>query len=133
MAIIETKTDPQTSAAPKKAPRQAAPSGKDEFAVIMSGGKQYVVSVGSQIKIEKLKGEHKEGDSLTFDKVLVVDNGSETTIGTPYINGAKVTGKLEKTGRDRKVEIIKYKQKSRYFVRRGHRQPFFLVKIESIR
>ncbi len=104
-----------------------------EFAVITTGGKQYVVSAGQTVKIEKLAGEHKEGDTLTFDKVLVVDNGQDTTVGTPYISGAKVTGVLEKSWRDRKVEVIKYKQKSRYFIRRGHRQPYFLVKIESIK
>ncbi len=110
-----------------------ASANSSEFAVIATGGKQYVVSAGSTVKIEKIAGAHKEGDKLTFDKVLVVDNGTDTTVGTPYISGAKVTGELVKAGRDKKVEIIKYKQKSRYFIRRGHRQPFFLVKIESIK
>jgi large subunit ribosomal protein L21 len=114
-----------------KAPEAA--SNASEFAVIATGGKQYVVSEGATVKIEKLAGNHKEGDKLTFDKVLVVDNGSDTTVGTPYIDGAKVTGELVKAGRDKKIEVIKYKQKSRYFIRRGHRQHFFLVKIESIK
>ncbi|OHA26626.1 MAG: 50S ribosomal protein L21 [Candidatus Taylorbacteria bacterium RIFCSPHIGHO2_02_FULL_46_13] len=98
-----------------------------------TGGKQYVVSPGTVVKIEKISDEHKEGDTITFDKILIVDNGSETTIGDPYILGAKVTAKLEKIGRNQKVETIKYKQKSRYFIRRGHRQPYFLIKIESIK
>ncbi|OHA17812.1 MAG: 50S ribosomal protein L21 [Candidatus Taylorbacteria bacterium RIFCSPHIGHO2_01_FULL_46_22b] len=104
-----------------------------EFAVIATGGKQYVVSVGTKVKIERLTGVYKAGDPITFDKVLVVDNGTETTIGNPYITGAKVIGRLEAEGRNKKVETIKYKQKSRYFVRRGHRQEYFLVKIESIK
>ena len=104
-----------------------------EFAVIATGGKQYLVSPGKTIKIEKIVGEQKEGDKLTFENVLIVDNGSETTIGDPYITGAKVIGTLLKIARDKKVEVIKYKQKSRYFVRRGHRQHYFLVKVDSIR
>src|SRR3989344_3718716 len=99
-----------------------------EFAVIQTGGKQYIVSPGKEIRIEKLTGEHKEGDMLSFDKVLMVDNGTDTTIGAPYIDGAVVKGTLKKSGRAKKVETIKYKQKSRYFIRRGHRQHYFLVK-----
>ncbi len=133
MTVEEKTTQKTTDAASKKGPKSAVPALSKEFAVIATGGKQYVVSPGSVVKIEKIIGEHEEGDTLTFDKVLIVDNGMDTTIGTPYIDGAKVTGKLEKSARDKKVEIIKYKQKSRYFVRRGHRQPYFLVKIESIK
>lgn len=104
-----------------------------EFAVIATGGKQYKVSVGESVKIEKIKGDLKEGDKITFDKVLLVDDGSNTTIGTPYIDGAKVTGTLEEIGRSAKVIVIKYKQKSRYFKKNGHRQPFFKVKITEIK
>lgn len=104
-----------------------------EFAVIKTGGKQYKVSTGESINIEKMVGEFKEGDKITFDKVLLVDNGKDTTtIGTPYINGAKVEAVLEKIGRAKKVTIIKYKQKSRYYKKNGHRQPFFRVKISAI-
>ncbi|PIR38405.1 MAG: 50S ribosomal protein L21 [Candidatus Zambryskibacteria bacterium CG10_big_fil_rev_8_21_14_0_10_42_12] len=106
---------------------------KDEFAVIVTGGKQYKVSVGDKVKIEKIKGEHKEGDSLTFDKVLLVDNGKDTSIGTPYISGAKVEATLSKIGRAAKVEVIKYKAKSNYFKRNGHRQPFFEIEITAIK
>ena len=126
MMTATKKTEGKT----KKSAPEASPS---EFAVIATGGKQYVVSVGSTVKIEKLEGEHKEGEKLTFDKVLIVDDGKDTTIGTPYISGAKVTGTIAKIARDKKVEVIKYKQKSRYFVRRGHRQHYFLVKIDSIK
>lgn len=104
-----------------------------EFAVIATGGKQYKVSVGESVKIEKIKGDLKEGDKIIFDKVLLVDDGSNTTIGTPTIEGAKVTAILEEIGRLAKVTVIKYKQKSRYFKKNGHRQPFFKVKITEIK
>ncbi len=104
-----------------------------EFAIITTGGKQYQVSTGDVIKIEKLTGEFKEGDKITFDKVLLVDNGKDTTIGTPYIDGAAVEGVFEKAGRNKTIDVIKYKQKSRYFKKNGHRQPFFMVKIGKIK
>ena len=107
-------------------------TGKDEFAVIFTGGKQYKVAPGSLVSIEKIKGEYKKGDSLSFDKVLLVDNGTDTTIGTPYIDGAKVDAEIVEIGRARKLLVMKYKQKSRYLKRNGHRQPFFKVKINSI-
>lgn len=105
---------------------------KGEFAIIKTGGKQYKVSKDSTISIEKIKGEYKKGDKLFFDKVLLVDNGKDTTIGTPYIPGAKVNAEIIEIGRARKILIVKYKQKSRYLRRSGHRQPFFKVKIISI-
>jgi len=104
-----------------------------EFGVIQTGGKQYKVSKGSFVSIEKIKGEYKKGDKLSFDKVLLVDDGKNTTIGTPYIKGAKVDAEIVEIGRARKILIIKYKQKSRYLRRNGHRQPFFKVKITSIK
>jgi large subunit ribosomal protein L21 len=106
---------------------------KDEFAVIFTGGKQYKASVGSLVSIEKIIGEYKKGDKLSFDKVLLVDDGKDTTIGTPYIKGAKVDAEIVEIGRSRKVMVVKYKQKSRYLKRNGHRQPFFQVKITSIK
>ena len=104
-----------------------------EFAVIQTGGKQYKVKTGDEIKIEKILGDHKEGDKVVFDKVLLVDNGSDTTIGTPYIDGAKVTGSITKIGRLPKIDVIKYKQKSKYFKKNGHKQPYFQVKIEGLK
>ncbi len=104
-----------------------------EFAVIETGGKQYRVSAGDVIEIEKITGEFSVGDSLTFDKVLLLDNGKDTTIGAPYIAGAKVTGSLVESGRGDKVVVVKYRAKSRYYKKNGHRQPFFEVKIESIK
>ena len=114
-----------------------------EFAVIKTGGKQYKVSKGDVVSIEKIKParldshsggvEYKVGDKLTFDQVLLVDDGKDTTIGTPVIKGAKVEAEIMEIGRTRKVLVVKYKQKSRYLRRNGHRQPFFKVKIISIK
>jgi large subunit ribosomal protein L21 len=104
-----------------------------EFAVIQTGGKQYKVSVGDVIRVEKLGNDLKKGDKLSFDKVLLVDNGKDATIGTPYIDGAKVEGTFEKAGRAAKILVVKYKQKSRYLKRNGHRQPYSEIKISSIK
>jgi len=104
-----------------------------EFAVIKTGGKQYKVSKGDLVSIEKIKGEYKVGDKLTFDQVLLVDDGKDTTIGTPVIKGAKVDAEIIQIGRARKILVVKYKQKSRYLRRNGHRQPFFKIKITSIK
>ena len=109
-----------------------------EFAVIQTGGKQYKVHEGSLVSIEKIKGgasgDYKQGEKLVFDKVLLVDDGKNTTIGTPYIPSAKVEAEIVEIGRTRKVMVVKYKQKSRTgWTRNGHRQPFFKVKITSIK
>lgn len=104
-----------------------------EFAVITTGGKQYTVSKGDTITIEKLSGTHKEGDKVVFDKVLLVDDGKNTTIGNPYIDKAKVTATIAKIGRAAKIDVVHYKQKSRYYKKNGHRQPFFKVKIEGVK
>lgn len=108
-----------------------------EFAVIQTGGKQYKVSKGGFLSIEKIKSsgkvEYQKGDKLSFDKVLLVDDGKDTTIGVPYITGAKVDAEIVEIGRARKILVMKYKQKSRYLRRNGHRQPFFKVKITSIK
>ena len=104
-----------------------------EFAVIKTGGKQYRVSVGDSIKIEKLPGAHKAGDKIVFDKVLLVDNGKDTSIGMPTIDGASVEAIYEKSGTHKKVIVVKYKQKSRYFKKNGHKQPYTQVKISAIK
>lgn len=104
-----------------------------EFAVIKTGGKQYKVSKDSVISIEKMKGEYKVGDKVSFDQVLLVDDGKNTTIGAPYIVGAKVNAVISEIGRAKKVLVMKYKQKSRYLRRNGHRQPFFKIKITDIK
>lgn len=102
-----------------------------DLAVIKTGGKQFVVSKGATITIEKLEGV-KAGDTVTFSEVLMTDNGSTAVVGTPSVSGAKVTGTVSAVGRAKKVEVVKYKAKSRYLKRRGHRQPFVRVKIESV-
>jgi large subunit ribosomal protein L21 len=104
-----------------------------KFAVIQTGGKQYKVSKDELVSIEKITGEWKVGDKVSFDKVLLVDDGKNTTIGTPYITGAIIDSEIIEIGRSRKVMVIKYKQKSRYLRRNGHRQPFFKVKITDIK
>ena len=116
----------------KKATKKEA-AASTEFAVIHTGGKQYKVSVGDSIKIEKLGVDLKAGDKVVFDKVLLVDNGSDTSIGTPYIDGAKVEAIFEASGRAKKITVIRYKQKSRYYKKNGHRQPFAQVKISAIK
>ncbi len=104
-----------------------------EFAVIKTGGKQYKVSEGDTITIEKLSGEYKTGDTVVFDKVLMVDNGKDTSIGTPYIKGAVVEATFGEQGRAKKVIVVKYKPKSRYTKTRNHRQPFVTVTISKIK
>ncbi len=119
------------------------------FAIIKTGGKQYKVSAGDKIKIEKL--EALEGDNVVFDEVLLVADDQEMKIpstssgnniektaegvikiGQPFIEGAKVEGKILKQAKDKKVIIFKYKAKKRYKVKRGHRQMFSEVEILKI-
>lgn len=101
-------------------------------AVIMTGGKQYLVTPGLRLKIEKLLGAHKEGDAITFDNVLFALNAEDVSVGTPYVSGLSVKATIVKIGRYKTIDVIKYKQKSRYFKKNGHRQPYFEVKIDSI-
>ncbi len=103
-----------------------------EFAVFETGGKQYRVSVGDVVTIEKIKEEFSIGDKIVFENILMIDDGSASKIGTPYLAGAKVTGELVDEGRSKKVTVIRYKSKSRYFKKKGHRQPFMKVKITKI-
>jgi len=103
-----------------------------KFAVIETGGKQYEVSEGTVLTIEKLSGEHEPGSVVAFDKVLLVDDGDTTNVGAPYINGATVSATFEAGGRHKKIDVIKYRPKSRYFKKRGHKQPYAKVKITSL-
>jgi large subunit ribosomal protein L21 len=100
-----------------------------KMAVIKTGGKQYLVSEGQYLEIEKIIGA-KEGDSVTFD-ALMTDDGSSTDVGAPMVSG-KVTGTVLEVGRSEKKIIVRYKQKSRYHKKRGHRQPFLKVQINAI-
>ena len=99
------------------------------YAIIKTGEKQYDVEEGKIISIEKLDVE--EGAEVTFDEVLLV-SGDDVKIGQPNVAGAKVTGKVLEQGKERKIRIFKYKAKSNYRRRQGHRQPFTKVKIEKI-
>lgn len=120
--------------AEKTAKTTSTSSGQpSEFAIFQTGGKQYMVSAGDSVKIEKLMGEHKVGDKVSFSDVLLVENGSDTTIGTPFIKGASISAEISKISRAPKVTVIKYKAKSNYYKKRGHKQPFFEVKISSIK
>lgn len=103
-----------------------------KFAVIETGGKQYKVSEGDTIKIEKLSGENKVGDKIIFDKVLLVDDGKTTKVGTPYLEGVTIETSFEQEGKNKKIHIIKFKSKSNYSKKTGHRQPFNKVKIKTI-
>ena len=102
------------------------------FAVIATGGKQYKVRVGDVLKIEKISGKHEVGGKVSFDKVLLVDNAGTTVVGAPFVSGSTVSGEIEEIGRDKKVNVVHYKAKSKYFKKYGHRQPFFKVAITSI-
>lgn len=100
------------------------------FAVIATGGKQYKVSVGDVLSIEKLDTEKS---TVTFDKVLLVDDGSSTKIGAPYLAGATVTAEILEQGKGDKIHVVKYHSKSRYYKKNGHRQPFTSVKVTAIK
>ena len=99
-----------------------------EFAVIKTGGKQYLVHEGDTIQIEKL--EQTEG-AVEFE-VLAIGTDDSIKIGTPLLSN-KVKGEITETGKGKKVIVIKYKQKSRYFKKNGHRQPYAQVKITSVK
>jgi len=100
------------------------------LAIIKTGGKQYLVKPGDKIKIEKI--DKKEGSEITFNEVLLLEKGKKMDIGCPLIKGAKVTGKITHRGKGKKVIIFKYKPKTRYKVKKGHRQPFTEIEIKTI-
>lgn len=101
-------------------------------AVIKTGGKQYLVSEGDSIRIEKLQDVTEIGQKVVFNDVLLSAEGDTTQIGAPTIQGAAVEATVEKIGRQPKILVVKYKQKSRYMKRNGHRQHFVQVKITKI-
>lgn len=100
------------------------------YAVIETGGKQYRVQEGDVITVEKLKVA--EGGSVTFDRVLVLSDGEDIRVGTPVIESAAVIGSVVENGKGEKVIIFKYKSKKDYRKKQGHRQPYTMVKIESM-
>ena len=99
-------------------------------AIIETGGKQFRVSEGDTLFIEKLPAE--AGDAITFDKVLAVIDGDKVSFGTPVVEGAKVEASVVKNGKGKKVMIFKYNPKKGYRKRQGHRQPYTKVTIGKI-
>ncbi len=100
------------------------------YAVIQTGGKQYRVEEGTTLKIEKL--ELGTGDSVEFDKVLMIQSDSETKIGQPYVESGKVTAEVVSQGRHKKVKIIKFKRRKHHMKQMGHRQYFTEIQITGI-
>lgn len=104
------------------------------IAVIKTGGKQYTVTEGEKLKIEKLEGL-KDGETVTFEEVLMVGqpDGSDMKVGEPVVSGAKVEATVMTAyGRAKKIDVRKFKAKSRYYKRYGHRQPYTEVQITKI-
>lgn len=101
-----------------------------KFAVIKTGGKQYVVEPGKKLKIEKIKGE--VNDSVNFDNVLLLADDKDVKIGAPVLKDALVEAKILKQAKAKKVVVSKYKSKTRYFKTKGHRQMFTEVEITKI-
>ena len=100
------------------------------YAIIETGGKQYRVSEGEFVFVEKL--EASEEEVVEFDRVLTVVTDGDVSIGKPLVVGAKVTGKVVSQGKGKKIIVFKYKAKSNYRRRQGHRQPYTKVLIEKI-
>lgn len=101
------------------------------YAVVETGGKQYRVAPGEALRVEKVDGG--KGDEVVFDRVLMIgDDGGATHLGSPLVDGATVKGRVMQQGHAKKVLVFKYKKRKRYRVKRGHRQPFTLVRIDAI-
>lgn len=100
------------------------------YAVIETGGKQYRVQEGDTLFVEKLDVE--EGNKVSFDKVLILSNEGEVSVGSPYVEGAKVEANVLGQGKAKKIIVFKYKAKKNYKKKQGHRQPYTKVQIEKI-
>lgn len=101
-----------------------------EYAVVQTGGKQYRVQLGDTVRVESLRGD--QGDTIELDQVLLVSEGGNLVVGNPNVPGAKVTAEVVAQGRDDKVIVFKYKAKTRYRRKNGHRQPFTDLKVTDI-
>ncbi|MBQ9348099.1 MAG: 50S ribosomal protein L21 [Oscillibacter sp.] len=99
-------------------------------AIIVTGGKQYAVAEGDVVYIEKL--DQEAGETVTFDRVLAILDGDNTTFGAPVVEGASVEGRIVKNGKGKKIRIFKYNPKKGYRRRQGHRQPYTKVEIGRI-
>lgn len=124
--MTETKKKTVKKTAPKK--ETASPADRQGFAVIETGGKQYLVRPGDKVRVEKL-GKPQKGTTVVFDKVLLVVEGGEVKIGTPYLKGAKIKAEWLKDGRNKKITNVKYKSKTRQGTKKGHRQIYTEVLI----
>ncbi len=100
------------------------------YAVIATGGKQYRVSEGDILRIEKVGGN--VGDPVELDKVLMVADGDDVTIGRPVVDDARVNASIVEQGKAKKVLVFKYKRRKRFRKMQGHRQPFTAIRIEGI-
>ncbi|KKQ76809.1 MAG: LSU ribosomal protein L21p [Parcubacteria group bacterium GW2011_GWC1_38_6] len=100
------------------------------LAVIETGGKQYLIVPGQTIKVEKIN--KKDKSEVVFDKVLLVEKNKKLEVGDPFVKGTTVIGELISQGKHEKKIIFKYRPKTRYKVKRGHRQPFTEIKIKTI-
>ncbi|PLX28551.1 50S ribosomal protein L21 [Candidatus Parcubacteria bacterium] len=103
------------------------------FAVIETGGKQYLIKTGDTLKVEKLDVE--AGKEVVFDKVLMLakEDGSDVKIGKPYLEGVSIAATVEEQGRSRKLRVVKFKRKVRYKRVIGHRQAFTKVKVKEVK
>jgi large subunit ribosomal protein L21 len=100
------------------------------FAVFSSGGKQHRVTEGEIVKIEMLKAE--PGEEVVFDQVLMVADGDDVAVGTPYVSGGKVTAEVLRHDRHKKISVLKFKRRKDFLRRQGHRQYFTELKITAI-
>jgi len=100
------------------------------YAVISTGGKQYRVSAGDRLRVERLEAE--PGAAVEFDRVLLVGQGDSVRVGTPYVDGGRVSATVRSHGRGRKIQIIKFKRRKNYLRRRGHRQGYTELEITGI-
>jgi len=101
------------------------------YAIVDSGGKQYKVQEGEILKVEKLTGE--VGDSVSFDRILMFSDGENVNVGTPLLEDVAVNGHIVEQGKAKKIIVFKYKRRKRYRRKRGHRQQFTAVKVDSIK
>ena len=100
------------------------------YAIIETGGKQFKVEEGDVLKVELLHAE--AGETVEINKVLMVKKDGQVTVGAPYVDGAKVTLKVEENGKGKKIVVFKYKAKKNYRKKKGHRQPYTKVTVEKI-
>lgn len=101
------------------------------LAVIKTGGKQYIVKIGQKLKVEKLK--EKEGSEVIFTEVLLLEKDGKIEIGTPFVKNAQVKAKILKHSKAKKKIVFKYKSKTRYKKKKGHRQPYTEIEILEIK